>query len=85
LYVAMTRARDELSLLVPQRFYVHQQSTYGDRHVYASRTRFIPDALLDRFECVVWPLAFCEDDTAANSPLPSPPVDVAARVRRTWD
>ena len=85
LYVAMTRARDELSLLVPQRFYVHQQSTYGDRHVYASRTRFIPDALLDRFESVVWPLAVCEDDTAANSPLTSPPVDVAACVRRTWD
>jgi len=33
----------------------------------------------------VWPLAVCEDDTAANSPLTSPPVDVAACVRRTWD
>jgi DNA helicase-2/ATP-dependent DNA helicase PcrA len=42
LYVAMTRARDELSLLIPQRFYVHQQSAYGDRHVYASRTRSFP-------------------------------------------
>ena len=28
LYVAMTRAKDELQLLVPQRFYVHQQSAY---------------------------------------------------------
>jgi DNA helicase-2/ATP-dependent DNA helicase PcrA len=84
LYVAMTRARDELSLLIPQRFYVHQQSAYGDRHVYASRTRFIPDALLDRFDSVVWPLAMCEDD-AASTPLPASPVDVAARVRRTWD
>ena len=26
LYVAMTRAKDELDLIVPQRFYVHQQS-----------------------------------------------------------
>jgi DNA helicase-2/ATP-dependent DNA helicase PcrA len=80
----MTRARDELSLLIPQRFYVHQQSAYGDRHVYASRTRFIPDALLDRFESVVWPLAMCEDD-AGRAPLPASPVDLAARVRRTWD
>ena len=85
LYVAMTRARDELSLLIPQRFYVHQQSAYGDRHVYASRTRFIPDSLLDRFESVVWPLAACEDDAAGSARLPAPPMDVAARVRRTWE
>src|SRR5205823_8068036 len=40
LYVAMTRAKDTLHLVVPQRFYVHQQSALGDRHVYASRSRF---------------------------------------------
>jgi DNA helicase-2/ATP-dependent DNA helicase PcrA len=85
LYVAMTRARDELSLLVPQRFYVHQQATCGDRHVYASRSRFIPDALLDRFESVVWPLAVCEDDAGGNAGLPAPPLDVAARIRQAWE
>ena len=31
LYVAMTRARDELTLIVPQRFYVHGQPKNGDR------------------------------------------------------
>src|SRR5205085_9979979 len=36
LYVAMTRAQERLSLLVPQRFYVHQQGGQGDRHVYAA-------------------------------------------------
>ena len=41
LYVAMTRARDHLHLLVPQRFYVTQQAARGDRHLYAGRTRFI--------------------------------------------
>ena len=45
LYVAMTRAKDDLHLIVPQRFFTHGQSTQGDRHVYASRTRFIPDGL----------------------------------------
>ena len=85
LYVAMTRAKDELSLLIPQRFYVHQQATYGDRHVYASRTRFIPDSLLDRFESTVWPLAMCESDGDVNARLPAPPVDVAARIRQAWD
>ena len=42
LYVAMTRAKDELALIVPQRFYVHGQPKYGDRAVFASRTRFCP-------------------------------------------
>jgi DNA helicase-2/ATP-dependent DNA helicase PcrA len=46
LYVAMTRAKDELSLVVPQRFYVHGQPRNGDRSVYAARTRFLPPALL---------------------------------------
>src|SRR5262249_2523263 len=41
LYVAMTRAKTELDLIVPQRFFAHQQSKLGDRHVYASRSRFV--------------------------------------------
>jgi len=55
LYVAMTRAKEELSLLLPQRFHVHQQAARGDRHVYASRSRFIPDALTAFFEHCCWP------------------------------
>ena len=62
LYVAMTRAKDSLHLIVPQRFYTHGQSKHGDRHVYAQRSRFIPDRILDRFEIVSWPLR----ETAAS-------------------
>ena len=44
LYVAMTRAKDTLLLVVPQRFYMRTQAKRGDKHVYAARTRFIsPD------------------------------------------
>ncbi|MGA8649787.1 MAG: ATP-dependent helicase, partial [Xanthobacteraceae bacterium] len=57
LYVAMTRAKDHLHLIVPQRFFVHGQRSNGDRHLYASRTRFIPEALLDKFERCAWPRA----------------------------
>jgi superfamily I DNA/RNA helicase len=57
LYVAMTRARDGLHLFVPQRFFTHGQNAQGDRHVYTSRTRFIPAALMQHFQCVTWPLA----------------------------
>src|SRR5213079_309148 len=45
LYVALTRAKDQLHLLVPQRFFRLNQSAIGDGHVYAQRTRFIPDPL----------------------------------------
>ena len=61
LYVAMTRARDHLHLIVPQRFFAHQQRPGGDRHMYAARTRFIPAAILDRFESCAWPVAASRD------------------------
>ena len=81
LYVAMTRAKDHLTVIVPQRFHVHQQSAGGDRHVYASRTRFIPDALGSRFLRTSWPLA--ANDPGAGAP-PLPAVDLAARMRGMW-
>ena len=37
LYVAMTRAKDDLHLTIPQRFFTHGQNAKGDRHVYAER------------------------------------------------
>ena len=36
LHVAMSRAKDELDLIVPQRFFTYKQNKRGDRHVYAS-------------------------------------------------
>ena len=80
LYVAMTRARDELSLIVPQRFYVHNQPRGGDRHVLASRTRFIPAKLLPLFERISWPPAQAEERRVATGPR----VDLAARMRAMW-
>jgi hypothetical protein len=52
LYVALTRAKRHLHVLVPQRFYVSQQSGAGDRHVYGTLTRFIPPSVEACFEAV---------------------------------
>lgn len=82
LYVAATRARDDLRLIVPQRFFTHGQSTYGDRHVYAGRSRFIPEALLGLFECTAWPAAADVGD--ALPPRDGLRLDVGARMRRMW-
>jgi ATP-dependent DNA helicase UvrD/PcrA len=81
LYVAMTRAKDNLHLIVPQRFFVHPQQSNGDRHMYASRTRFIPAVILDNFQGCVWPVAAAP---AKGQVRPSDPVDISARLRRMW-
>lgn len=80
LYVAMTRARDVLTIVVPQRFYVHGQPKRGDRHVYASRTRFVPASLLPYFESVRIPVSAPPAGTACASA----PVDLSARMRAMW-
>ena len=81
LYVAMTRARNNLDILVPQRFYVHHQSKQADRHLYASRTRFLPDALLPLFEVQAWPAAKPETPSRATT---GAKVDIGARLRARW-
>ncbi|MFN3987114.1 MAG: ATP-dependent helicase [Rhodocyclaceae bacterium] len=83
LYVAMTRAKDHLDLLVPQRFYVTQQAGGGDRHVYAGRTRFIPNRLLDRFEQISWPPPPPELRGTPQSRQAA--LDLAAKMRGMWD
>ena len=81
LYVAMTRAKDELHLLVPQRFFVHGQASKGDRHLYASRTRFISEALLPNFERTAWPVVTA---TRASHTGQAPQMDIQAHMRRMW-
>ena len=44
LYVAMTRAKRDLHLVAPVRFYVTQQSPVGDRYVHSARSRFMSEA-----------------------------------------
>ena len=46
LYVAMTRAKQSLSLIAPLRYHVTQQRRDGDRHVYGARSRFMSEKLL---------------------------------------
>ena len=84
LYVAMTRAQHRLQLLVPQRFYVTQQAARGDRHVWATLTRFIPPEVAGCFEtvCASMP-APMPMPRAAAAALPA--FDIAARVRSIWD
>jgi ATP-dependent DNA helicase UvrD/PcrA len=83
LYVAMTRAKDQLDIIAPQRFYVHQQAGRGDRHLYAVRTRFLPDSILRLFEARTWP-ATADRDPQASRGAPNDAIDLGARMRAMW-
>jgi DNA helicase-2/ATP-dependent DNA helicase PcrA len=74
LYVAMTRARDRLYLIQPQRFYTGSSRRNGDRHIYAARTRFVTDQMLGCFE----------KSAAGEGRDAGTAVDVAAKLRQMW-
>jgi DNA helicase II / ATP-dependent DNA helicase PcrA len=80
LYVAMTRAKDHLHLVLPQRFFNHQQRGNGDRHMYASRTRFIPSPIVKHFEQCAWPPPSREGGLRSNIK----PTDIGARLKQMW-
>ena len=82
LYVAMTRAKDQLALIVPHRFYVHNQARGGDKHLYASRSRFIPSAVVSQFELCSWQAAGHQASVGRTSSGVT--VDLAARMRDRW-
>jgi DNA helicase-2/ATP-dependent DNA helicase PcrA len=82
LYVAMTRAKEHLHLVVPNRFFIKQQAQMGDRHVYAQRTRFVTPVMLKHFEECVWTNA---DTLQTRKPMPdSVRMLVRDRARNAW-
>jgi DNA helicase-2/ATP-dependent DNA helicase PcrA len=87
LYVAMTRAKEDLHIVTPQRFYVHNQTHMGDRHVWAARTRFIPAHLMPQFEACAWPpVPEPSTPTAAGlAAAAKAKVDIAARLKKMWE
>jgi DNA helicase-2/ATP-dependent DNA helicase PcrA len=82
LYVAMTRAKSELRLLQPVRFYVTQQHGLGDRYVHGARSRFLSAGVVDAMRRVTAP------DHKRESGVPQasagPRIDVASRLRGMW-
>jgi len=83
LYVAMTRARNELQLCAPLKFPLTQQAKNGDGHVYGARSRFMSDKVLKTLE----PAAFHSAQLAEPKSLKDAPgstLDVSARLKAMW-
>ncbi|MGE0310224.1 MAG: ATP-dependent helicase [Lautropia sp.] len=87
LYVAVTRARDTLHLIEPQRYYVTQQARLGDRHVHGARSRFLTPALvatLDRHVAASGSVAGLRDAARRGGPA-RPVVHVGERIKGMWE
>jgi DNA helicase-2/ATP-dependent DNA helicase PcrA len=84
LYVAMTRARNELHLCAPLKYMVPQQPKNGDAHVYGAKSRFMSDKVLACFEQTTFRsergVETLRDDAASAAPA----VDVAAKLKEMW-
>lgn len=80
-YVAMTRARDELNLYFPLRYYFKKNGR-SDRHSYGQLTRFIKPADITLYEKVA------SESVPAHQPIPmqAPPIvaSIDAMLGELW-
>ena len=80
LYVAMTRAKTDLHLMAPLKYYVTQQSRMGDRHVYGAKSRFLTRTVMQCLEPVSYGETMDEGTRASGSAA----IDVGQRLRGLW-
>jgi DNA helicase II / ATP-dependent DNA helicase PcrA len=84
LYVAMTRARDELLLLAPLRFQLTQQARQGDAHVYGGRSRFFTEKVLKTLDSATLRSAQLGEAGGLSGAAEEASLDVGARLKQMW-
>ncbi len=82
LYVAMTRARNELALCAPLKFPLTQQPKTGDAHVYGARSRFITEKVLKCCEQSAFH-GTQSGDTGLNEAREES-IDIHAKLKEMW-
>ncbi len=55
LNVAITRAKNEVHLIQPLKYWIPEQQRYGDRHVYGGKSRFLTEKILSLLDCTHYP------------------------------
>jgi DNA helicase-2/ATP-dependent DNA helicase PcrA len=81
LYVAMTRARNELHLVCPLRYHVTQQPKTGDAHVYGARSRFLTEKVLKCFAPTTFHGTPSAERVAAEG---GQKLDIASKLKDMW-
>jgi DNA helicase-2/ATP-dependent DNA helicase PcrA len=80
MYVAMTRARDELHLIRPLKYYITHQPRGGAAHVYGAESRFMTPHVKQHFEVTAW----SPPSMAVSQARPGASVDVATKLLDMW-
>jgi DNA helicase-2/ATP-dependent DNA helicase PcrA len=83
LYVAMTRAQNDLFLVAPLKFHLTNQPKHADAHVYGGRSRFMTEKVLKCFEAIAFQGSSLVGDTLADDAAPTA-LDVGARLKEMW-
>jgi DNA helicase-2/ATP-dependent DNA helicase PcrA len=83
LYVAMTRARNELQLVSPLKFPITQQAPRADGHVYGGRSRFLSDKVLKCLEPGVFQGSRAGEGSLSNAQQPVA-IDASERLKALW-
>jgi DNA helicase-2/ATP-dependent DNA helicase PcrA len=84
LYVALTRAQNELLLMVPLKFHLTHQSRQGDAHVYGGRSRFMTEKVLKTLEPATFHGSALGSGETLQDSSAAVTLDVGARLREMW-
>jgi DNA helicase-2/ATP-dependent DNA helicase PcrA len=85
LYVALTRAQNDLFIVAPLKFHLTNQSRQGDAHVYGGRSRFLTEKVLQRLEATTFHGSNMGSDALrADTGADNATLDVSARLKEMW-
>lgn len=84
LYVALTRARNDLALVAPLKFHLTAQSRQGDAHVYGGRSRFLTEKVLQKLEPTTFQGSSMGGDSLRPDTHDNATLDVSARLKEMW-
>ena len=83
LNVAITRAKEELHLMQPMKYWVPEQQSWGDKHVYGGKSRFFTPEITSLITATHYPLNSLEPDQkkAADKAI----ADIRKTVLGIWN
>jgi DNA helicase-2/ATP-dependent DNA helicase PcrA len=82
LYVAMTRAQNDLIMIAPLKFHITNQPKRADGHVYGGRSRFMTEKVLKCFDAIAFQGSNLAEGTLTDGAQST--FDVGARVKDMW-
>ena len=82
LYVAMTRAENDLILIAPLKFHLTSQPRQSDAHVYGGRSRFLTEKVLRALDSVTVPGAHLSEGSLREAEETA--LDIGAQLKQMW-